>query len=63
MENHCFLAYCMACSVGFLMPVQGGTAHIELGPPISIINQDNVPKTCLQADLVERIPWLRFPSS
>lgn len=38
-----------------------GTAHSEPGSPTSINNQENGMQTCLQANLVEVLPQLRFP--
>ena len=39
----------------------GSTTQNELGPPQSIINQENAPKTCLWFNLIAPIPqlWLR----
>jgi hypothetical protein len=31
--------------------LRGGTAHMELNPPPSIINQENVPQACSRASL------------
>lgn len=39
---------------------QGGTALSGLGPPKSIINQENAPQTCLEANLMEAFSQLRF---
>ena len=41
--------------------LRSGTTHSELGPPISIINQENVPQTCLQTSLTETFSQWRFP--
>lgn len=40
---------------------RSGTPHTMLGPPTSIINQDDVPQTCLWVDLMEVVPQLRSP--
>lgn len=40
-----------------------GTAHSMLTPPTSIVNQENAPQTCLQANLMEAISQPRFPFS
>jgi hypothetical protein len=42
-------------------PAQGGITHSGLDPPTSILNQENVPRTCPQAELMEAIPCLRSP--
>lgn len=47
----------MACSCVLIAPRTTTSAHGELGPPTSIINQENV----LQASLVGVIFHLRFP--
>ena len=39
---------------------KGGTAHSGLGPPTSIINQENAPKGLPTGSLMEAIPQLRF---
>ena len=39
----------------------GGSAHSELGPPTSIINQENALWACPQAGLVGTFSQLRFP--
>ena len=38
-----------------------GTAHSELGPPTSIISQENARQICLLANLIETLAQLRFP--
>lgn len=38
---------------------RGGTAHHGLDPRTSLSNQDNA-QTCLQDDLIDAIPQLRF---
>lgn len=39
------------------------TTHTGLDPPTLIINQENVPQACLQANLIEALPQLGFPLS
>jgi hypothetical protein len=38
----------------------GGTTHNELGPPTSVISQENLPQTCSQAELVESALQMSF---
>lgn len=40
--------------------LRDATAHSGLGPSTSIINQENVPQTCLQANLMQVFSQLRF---
>ena len=35
------------------------TSHTELGPPTLIINQENAPQSCLQANLMEAVSQLQ----
>ena len=55
----------MACSACFLMPSRttgpGVTPPRRIGPPISIINEENVPLVCPQANLVGAFSLLRLP--
>ena len=37
------------------------TAHSEMGPPTSLINQENVPQACSQVNLLEAFSQRRFP--
>jgi hypothetical protein len=39
---------------------ESDVTHSRLGPPTSIINQEKVPQTCLQASLLEAYSQLRF---
>ena len=41
----------------------GSTIHSGLSLPILLINQENIPLACLQANLMEAIPRLGFPLS
>lgn len=54
-----FLLACSACL--FLHP--GPAAPSELGPPISTINQGNVPQVCPQASLAAGIFPVEVPSA
>jgi hypothetical protein len=42
---------------------RNGTTYSDLGSPISTINEENIPHTCLQANLIEVLSQLRFISS
>lgn len=57
-------AYRLAQPAFFLynprLQAQGGILHNEQGLNTSIINQKMSPQACLQANLVEEIPQLRF---
>lgn len=55
----------LMCSATFLYTSQvhlprDATTHIRLDPPMSINNSENVPQTCLQADLMETVPQQSF---
>lgn len=43
---------------------RGGTARSDLGPPTSLINQENGPQACPHADLMEAFSQVRslFPN-
>ena len=43
------------------LPAQGGLQAQWLGPPISIINQQNTPTVFIQARLMEEISQWKFP--
>lgn len=44
-------------------PTWGGSTHSALGPPASIMNQENDPQTRPQANTIEALPQLGVPSS
>lgn len=41
-------------------PPRGGTTHRGLGPSLSIVNQENTPKTCPEDDLMKAVSQLRL---
>lgn len=59
LERCCFLVFSpwLAQIDGFLIspgpPVQGGTAHSELGLPTSMMNKENELQICLQTNLIQ----------
>ena len=40
---------------------RGAIIHHELVPPTSVMNQENAPQACPQANLVEAFSQLSFP--
>jgi hypothetical protein len=54
-------AYWLDQSAAWSVIPRSGSAHIKLGPPTAISNQENTPQACLQANLVRSSPQFRIP--
>lgn len=51
--------FVFSCTAQNHLP-RDGTAHCVLGPPTSIVYQENAPTACLQASQMEELSQMRF---